>query len=1053
MKTKKHNNIPSGFQRLNFIYELTKLLNEEDDFDIIFSKTVEIIVKLIKCDRVSIITLDENGVMNYRASYGLSKKYMLHLQRNHSTWVDGGNPFKTYLINDVEKYGLHDDFKNYLLDEGIKSYAYIPLATSKKHYGKIIIYFNSRHNFKQDEIKIVETITSQISAAYERNIQRSELERKNHLLNSFIDALPDIVFYKDKEGRNLVVNNKFETLLGKSKNDIIGYRDQELLPPGVNIPFIEVDKSFLKRKKMVKTSDVYNSTNGKVIYETRRLPVLNNGKVEGVIGICSDVTERIQAEEKIARSERDYRGLFENAHDAIIIFEPENEIVLDVNDSACKLYGFTREEFIGTSLRIISTDLQKAENHIKKTIAKELKYSFDVAQKRKDGSLIHVEVIASLVEYRGRQAILSINRDITEKKKAQDELRESRELYRSLFESSHDAIVLISLRGKIILANKKSEQLFGKSLKKYNAIDVFEKDDRKKIIRLINDMFMQDRYVKSEYYIGKPCKEKFPAEISIAPVYDSNGKPSAFTAIIRDISEQKENEAAIRQYQDKLEELIKERTAELSESEEKFRALTENTDDIIIRFNRTGEHLYVNPALSRLTNINSTEIIGKNIEQFNFPKEFITQLKKLLDIVFISGKKNRFEYKLPNDTWLDWLLMPEFDDNGKVKSVITSGRDITDKKIFEAQFIKSNERWRTLFEYAPTGFFIMDQDGTLLNGNKEAENISGYSRFMLIGKSLFDADLIVPPDKNKLKTILDKSNKGISSETEEINIKRKDGSIIPLEVRTFPMQLDGRQVVFGNANDISMRKRAEVEVQNALEKLKELNSLRSRFVSMVSHEFRTPLATMLSSIELLDLLENSLTIEEKKQHYTKIINSIDYLTQLLNDVITINKADAGKLDVNIANIDVVYLIKSIKDDITNSYKKGHLIHFGTNKENLICGTDEKLLRQAASNLIENAVKYTPDGKNIFIKLECNKDEFVLTVEDEGIGIPESTAKNIFSPFYRGSNIGEIAGTGLGLTVAKKSVESLNGEISFSSKVNTGTKFVVRIPNYPVLDKS
>ena len=221
--------------------------------------------------------------------------------------------------------------------------------------------------------------------------------------------------------------------------------------------------------------------------------------------------------------------------------------------------------------------------------------------------------------------------------------------------------------------------------------------------------------------------------------------------------------------------------------------------------------------------------------------------------------------------------------------------------------------------------------------------------------------------------------------------------------------------------------------------------MKSRFVSMVSHEFRTPLSTILSSVEILRLFEERLNDGEKESHYKKITKSIDYLTNLLDDVITINRADSGRIAVKFKKVDIIPLLEQWIQEIKSGFAEYPEIIFNKEQKQLIAELDENLFRQIVSNLLNNAIKYTPASKNIKISVTEKGADFKLTIEDEGIGIPAEAQSEIFSPFYRAFNTGNVPGSGLGLAVTKRSVEILNGTIYFNSRENEGTVFTIEIP--------
>lgn len=234
------------------------------------------------------------------------------------------------------------------------------------------------------------------------------------------------------------------------------------------------------------------------------------------------------------------------------------------------------------------------------------------------------------------------------------------------------------------------------------------------------------------------------------------------------------------------------------------------------------------------------------------------------------------------------------------------------------------------------------------------------------------------------------------------------------------------------------------ELDNSLSKEKELNLLKSRFVSMISHEYRTPLSVIMTSTYLL---EKYFEMNDKKNFKAKINNiqsSIDSMKTLLEDTLTIDKFESGNININKIQLDLIELIKVAKHEAEILLKPKQIIEMNFNSEKLIINSDPTLLKHIFSNLISNSIKYSPKGSKIKIDLNDTDDYIIIDVNDEGIGIPEENQSNLFSPFYRANNVDTIQGTGLGLSIVKKFTELLKGEIYFTSVENFGTTFTVKL---------
>lgn len=238
----------------------------------------------------------------------------------------------------------------------------------------------------------------------------------------------------------------------------------------------------------------------------------------------------------------------------------------------------------------------------------------------------------------------------------------------------------------------------------------------------------------------------------------------------------------------------------------------------------------------------------------------------------------------------------------------------------------------------------------------------------------------------------------------------------------------------------------ESELQVALQKEKELNELKSRFVSMASHEFRTPLSTILSSAQLISRYTDESHNEKREKHINRIKSAVGNLTGILNDFLSLSKIEEGKIVVEKADLDIDELCKTVMDEVKGLLKEGQKIDHTNDQENLVLSIDRRILKNVLFNLLSNAIKYSNEGDVIQCKvISSSKDEIEIHIIDQGIGIPEAEQKYLFERFFRANNVENIQGTGLGLNIVKRYVELLGGKISFTSEINKGTTFKVQIP--------
>ncbi|MFZ9589789.1 MAG: PAS domain-containing sensor histidine kinase, partial [Chitinophagaceae bacterium] len=232
------------------------------------------------------------------------------------------------------------------------------------------------------------------------------------------------------------------------------------------------------------------------------------------------------------------------------------------------------------------------------------------------------------------------------------------------------------------------------------------------------------------------------------------------------------------------------------------------------------------------------------------------------------------------------------------------------------------------------------------------------------------------------------------------------------------------------------------ELSKALSKERELSDLKSRFVSMASHEFRTPLSTILSSVSLIGKYTEAAEQDKRDKHILRIRSAVNNLTDILNEFLSLGKIEEGKIQVHLSIFNIKEQVRLIISEIGPILKKGQNINY-THEGLTEVSLDTSLLRNILINLISNAIKFSPEGANIWVDSRCTESEVTLTIKDEGLGIPEEDMKHLFERFFRGKNVVNIQGTGLGLHIVSKYVELMGGKIEVESQLEVGTKFTIK----------
>lgn len=380
-----------------------------------------------------------------------------------------------------------------------------------------------------------------------------------------------------------------------------------------------------------------------------------------------------------------------------------------------------------------------------------------------------------------------------------------------------------------------------------------------------------------------------------------------------------------------------------------------------------------------------------------------------------------------------------------------------------------------IIENAIDGIITIDDRGLIENINPAALELFGFdSRDELIGKNV--SVLMPEPDKHRHDSYLSNyehtGKKKIIGIGREVTGQRKDGSTFPFRLGVSEIKFTDRRIYTGFIHDLSRQKEDEIKIKSYTEELevkikertkeliksineletakervnalfqkeKELNQLKTRFVSMASHEFRTPLSSIQLSASLINKYVEKHDVESVGKHTGKIKNAINNLTTILNDFLSLEKLEAGKVEVSSQWFDIFTYAEEIAEEMQLMTKQKQLIvyeHNGTTSQVFL---DQNLLKNCIINLISNAIKYSGEDTMIQFNSTVNEHELIIDVIDNGIGIPAAEMNNLFEPFFRAHNTGDIPGTGLGLNIVKRYVGLMNGTCTCESEQNVGTTF-------------
>lgn len=452
--------------------------------------------------------------------------------------------------------------------------------------------------------------------------------------------------------------------------------------------------------------------------------------------------------------------------------------------------------------------------------------------------------------------------------------------------------------------------------------------------------------------------------------------------------------------------------------------------------------------------------VGDSIEQ-KMPAE---RRQKVLDSYkkALKGIKTSYEVNIKNiedkSVWLQGNYFPIKEPDGSILHACLIVRDITAHKemeLIKESLYRSRKLFETFMENSPILSWITNVQGIIQYLNP-AYSKAYHLKKEHIGKSVFD---IFP---HPIAQQICNNNELVMQTSQSIRtIERAlapDGNEHIYQVVKFPVNSDDGIYIGGWAIDLTeeialrenLRKSlddlrySEQELKKSLEKELNLSQLKSRFVSMASHEFRTPLSTMFSSVFLLERYTTSEQQRNRVKHLNKIKEAIHHMNALLEDFLSLGKLDEGKTSVACSEFDLPELMNEVMEEIEPLRRQGQTVYFDCSNTKQV-HSDKKLLKNILVNLVSNACKFSNENKRIWVKSEKCNNEMQITVKDEGMGICKDDQKYLFETFFRGRNVQNIQGTGLGLHIIKRYVELLHGKVELESEVEKGTTVSLLLP--------
>ncbi|WP_420388467.1 PAS domain S-box protein [Roseivirga sp.] len=933
---------------------------------------------------------------------------------------------------------IHPDDRERVLEEvvnalssGSANYAYKSLrkeGTYRYFRDRISVYYEDEKPVRLDGI------TTDID--YIRR-SRLNLELSQQRLKAIVDALPDPVFISTKEdGQVIFANEVLFEVYEMSPADFLGKK------------VIHFYQNFEGRKTYVERLQVeghiqghelvLRNKKGESFWVSASTMPLDFQNQECFITILQDITDRKNLESQLQESNERYQLAVEGTNDAIWEYDfntkrsylspqfwegmgiPPEQNPLDDQLIARYLHEVDRKEFIV----ILNQHLEQGKEKIT------LEFRLAAANNRIIWALFKAGIIYDN-EGKPVRAVGSLS-NITSLKEAQTRLRESEAKYKLISENSSDCICLQELDGRFVFVSPSSKDVLGytpEELHELRLRDIISNEYLHKVSDSMLKVINGELKTISVTFQAKHRDGTLQwLETVGGTILDDQGEPLFLQTSTRNVTDRVEAQRA------------------LKESEERYKLITENSNDIVSLMDISGKYVFITPSIKETMGYEVDDVIGRNSREFVHPDDLDTINDAFSETIDnkVRDSSAIFRYRHKNGSWR-WIKATGgiiLDEDQNPIYIRANKVDITEKKITEEKLKAKEEQYKLVSENSADVICLHRLNGSFTFVSPSCTRLLGYTVEEKMQLSL--KDLIHPDDYKRASEVFEETVKNKRKNTiTQYRYQKKNGEYFWVGVSMSAVLDDDDEVQF-----VLTSTRDITEIVNVIEKERQLNKLKSSFISMASHEFRTPLTTIQSSNELISMyLDNRSEMPDNKlvKHVTRIRTELDRLNALLKDVFTLGRLDVGKTQLKKEITTLTGIVKQVILESQVQFKNRSVGLKVEGKERQLL-LDSQLISHALSNLISNALKYSPDKENPEVTIKYASDSVQIEVKDYGVGIPAKDQSSLFESFSRASNVGDIEGTGLGLVIVKQFIEMHGGTVNFKSEVNKGTTFIVKIPN-------
>lgn len=867
-----------------------------------------------------------------------------------------------------------------------------------------------------------------------------ELRNKEASYRTLFNANPHPMFIYDIENLKILsANDSACKYYGYSNDEFISLTLKELTPKE-DWAAVDENVNLLKSDKKITYTPYWRhiKKDGAIKFvDIREQSISHEGKDARICAV-TDVTDAKQAQDNLKQSEESFKGLFDSIDNSIYI-QDQNGIFLDVNKGAEKMYGYNRNFFIGKTPEFLSApdknDIKQVGKYIEETFAGNGPNTFEFWGKRKNGDIFPKLVTITKGKYFGQDVIIAVSTDISARKSSEQTLAVSENNFKTLFKNISDAIIIHDMQGNILEANDRAVELYELSqqqLQKSNIRDLTA-DTANQLSKLnaIWEGTTKEIDLHFEWKAKKPFSGFiFDVEVSLKKSTWTNKE--VIFAIIRDITLRKQNDF------------------ELKIREESYRELFNSITDAIYILDKDGYFIDVNVGAEKMYGYERKEFIGKTPAHLSpVGKNDLEQTVIYLNDTFSTGKAHQFDFyglRKNGEVFPKNVIVSKSKYFGQ-DVIIAIGRDITEAKKNEQRIIESEERFRRIYEDSPIGIYRTTPKGNILIANPALISMLGYESLEEL-KSVDIAKNIYANNISRKEFIRELEKTG-SLVGMEYSMKRKNGEIIYIRENARLVKDSSGQTMFyeGTIEDISEKKIYEQKLIESERLLRESNSTKDKFFSIIAHDLRSPFQGLLGISSILSE-EDELSLEERIYYEKKLHEGLKNQFSLLETLLTWSRVQRGVIEFMPETSFPLHDINETLIPFKSAIEKKNIILKLECNDSISASYDKQMFATVVRNLVSNAIKFTRESGLVIIKVSQTEKDLLVSVIDSGIGIPKDELPKLFkigSQFVRRGTKDE-GGSGLGLALCKEFIERSNGKLWVESTELVGSTFSFSIPN-------